>query len=156
MCLIFILEIIQRKSDKVGSMSQTCLVGVTFKCQPGELSLFCPTISVGFLSPFRKHLCPHLKFAKVRLFLQTSQFKAIFFNSHNSPQWARASSFTRFLDHTQRRTTIGSTLLDEYLPRRRDLYLTKHKTHNRQTSMHPLGFESTISVVERPSGIPGG
>jgi len=23
----------------------------------------------------------------------------------DSPQWARASSFTRFLDHTQRRTT---------------------------------------------------
>ena len=24
-----------------------------------------------------------------------------------SPQWARASSFTRLLDHTQRRTTVG-------------------------------------------------
>ena len=31
----------------------------------------------------------------------------------NSPQWARASSFTRFLDHTQRRTTVGRTPLDE-------------------------------------------
>jgi len=29
------------------------------------------------------------------------------------PQWARASSFTRFLDHTQRRTTVGRTPLDE-------------------------------------------
>jgi hypothetical protein len=28
------------------------------------------------------------------------------------PQWARSSSFTRFLDHTQRRTTVGRTLLD--------------------------------------------
>jgi hypothetical protein len=28
-------------------------------------------------------------------------------------QWARASSFTRFLDHTQRRTTVGRTPLDE-------------------------------------------
>jgi hypothetical protein len=28
-------------------------------------------------------------------------------------QWARASSFTRFLDHTQRRTTVSRTLLDE-------------------------------------------
>jgi len=26
------------------------------------------------------------------------------------PQWARASSFIRFLDHTQRRTTVGRTL----------------------------------------------
>jgi len=31
----------------------------------------------------------------------------------NSLQWTRASSFMRFLDHTQRRTTIGRTPLDE-------------------------------------------
>ena len=30
------------------------------------------------------------------------------------PQWARASSFMRFLDHTQRRTTVGRTPLDEW------------------------------------------
>ena len=30
-----------------------------------------------------------------------------------APHWARASSFTRFLDHTQRRTTVGRTPLDE-------------------------------------------
>ena len=30
-----------------------------------------------------------------------------------APQWARASSFTRFLDHTQRHTTFGRTPLDE-------------------------------------------
>jgi len=30
----------------------------------------------------------------------------------NSPQLARSSSFTRFLDLTQRRTTIGRTPLD--------------------------------------------
>jgi len=29
------------------------------------------------------------------------------------PSGARASSFTRFLDHTQRRTTVGRTPLDE-------------------------------------------
>ena len=29
------------------------------------------------------------------------------------PQWARASSFTRFPDHTQRRATVGRTTLDE-------------------------------------------
>jgi len=32
---------------------------------------------------------------------------------HFSPQWARASSFTSFLDHTQRRTTVGNTPIDE-------------------------------------------
>jgi len=28
-------------------------------------------------------------------------------------QWARASSFTRFLDHKKRRTTVGRTPLEE-------------------------------------------
>jgi len=68
---------------------------------------------------------------------------------HNSPQWARASSFTRFLVHTQRRTTVGRTPLDEWLDRHTDLYLT---THNRQTSMPPVRFEPTISAGERPLG----
>ena len=36
----------------------------------------------------------------------------IFFWS-KSPQWASASSFTTFRDHTQRRTTVGRTPLDE-------------------------------------------
>ena len=55
-----------------------------------------------------------------------------------------------FLDHTRRRTTIGRTPLDEWSARRRDLYLTTHNTHNRQTPMPPVGFEPTISAGERP------
>ena len=51
-----------------------------------------------------------------------------------------------FLDHTQRRTTVGRTPLDEWSARRRDFYLTAHNTYNRQTSMHPVGFEPTISA----------
>jgi hypothetical protein len=39
-----------------------------------------------------------------------------------------------------RHTKLGRTLLDEGPARRRDLYLTTHKTHNRQTSMPPVGF----------------
>jgi len=62
-----------------------------------------------------------------------------------SPHWARASSFTRFLDNTQRRTTVGRTPLDEWSVRRRELYLTKHDNHNRQTSKPPVGFEPTLS-----------
>jgi len=42
--------------------------------------------------------------------------------------------------HT-RNTTVGRTPLDELSGPRRDLYLTKHNTHNRQTSMPPVGFE---------------
>jgi hypothetical protein len=68
----------------------------------------------------------------------------------NIPQWPRASSFTRFLDHTQRRTTVRRTPLDGWPVRRRDLYLTTHNTHNRQTSMPPVGLEPTTSAGERP------
>ena len=60
----------------------------------------------------------------------------------NSPQWPRASSFTKFLDHTQRSTTVGRTPLDELSARRRDLYLTTHNTHNRQTSIPPAGIRT--------------
>jgi len=63
---------------------------------------------------------------------------------------ALASSRTRFLEHTQRRTTVGRTPLDEWSVRRRDLYLTTHNTHNRQTSMPPVWFEATIAAGERP------
>ena len=66
------------------------------------------------------------------------------------PTRAMASSFLRFLDHTQRRITVGRTPLDEWAARRRDLYLTTHNTHNRQISMPPVGFEPTISAGERP------
>ena len=47
-------------------------------------------------------------------------------------------------------TTHHSPPLDEWSARRRDLYLTTHDTHNRQTSMPPVGFEPTISAGERP------
>jgi len=53
-----------------------------------------------------------------------------------------ASSFLRFLDHTKRRITAGRTSLDEWSACRRDLYLTTHNTHNRQTSMPPGGIRT--------------
>jgi hypothetical protein len=54
--------------------------------------------------------------------------------------------FTIILRHT----TLGRTPLDERSARRRDLYLTTHNTHNRQTSMPPAGFETAIPASERP------
>ena len=66
------------------------------------------------------------------------------------PTLAIASSFVRFLDHTQWRTTVGRTPLDEWSARRRELYLTTHNTRNRKTSMPPVGFEPTFSVGELP------
>jgi len=68
----------------------------------------------------------------------------------DSPQWAMASSFLTSLDHSQGHITLGRTPLDEWSPRRRDLYLTTHNTHNIQTSVPPVGFEPTISAGERP------
>jgi len=50
---------------------------------------------------------------------------------HDSSQWVRVSSFTRFLEHKRRRTTVGRTPLDEWSARRRDLDLTTHNTHNK-------------------------
>jgi len=73
-----------------------------------------------------------------------------FFLWRCGPTRAMTSSYTRFLDHTQRRTTVGRTPLDEWSARRRDLYLTAHNTHNRRKSMPPVGFESTISASEGP------
>ena len=59
-----------------------------------------------------------------------------------------ASSFLRLLDHTRRRTTVDRTPLDEWSARRRDLYLTTHNTHTRQTSIPLERFEPTISKGE--------
>jgi len=50
-----------------------------------------------------------------------------------SPQWAMASSFLKFLGHTQRRTTVGRTSLDEWSARRRDNW--QHTTLT--TDIHP-------------------
>jgi hypothetical protein len=66
------------------------------------------------------------------------------------PTRVMASSFLRFLDHTQLRSTVGRTPLKEWSAHRRDLYLITHNTHNRQTFMTPVEFEPTISAGERP------
>jgi hypothetical protein len=58
-----------------------------------------------------------------------------------------------FLDHTQRRSTVGRTPLDEWSPHRRDLYITTHDTHNRPISMPPVGLEPKISAGERTQAV---
>ena len=65
-------------------------------------------------------------------------------------QWARASSFTRLLDHTQQRKTFGRTPLEEGSGRQRDIYLKTHNIRNRYTSVSPVRFEPTISAGEQP------
>jgi hypothetical protein len=41
------------------------------------------------------------------------------------------------LSHSVSHTTLGRTPLNEWSAHRRDLYLTTHSTHKRQTSMPP-------------------
>ena len=65
-----------------------------------------------------------------------------------APQWARVSSFTKFLDHTQWHNTVGRTTLEEWSARRRDLYLTTHNTLNRQ-HIHAAGGIRTHNLRKR-------
>ena len=76
----------------------------------------------------------------------------IFFFWCNSNPWVMVSSFTRFLDHTQRRTTVGRTPLDEWSARRRDFYLISHNIQNRQTSMPPGGIWAAADLRLRQRG----
>jgi hypothetical protein len=48
------------------------------------------------------------------------------------------------------RTTVSRTLVDEWSACHRDLYLTTHNIHIRQTSIRPVGFELTIPAGEWP------
>jgi len=83
-----------------------------------------------------------------------STFSALFVCFwRDSPQRARASSFTRFLDHTQRRITVGRTPLDEWSARRRDLYLTTHN-HSQQTNIHAPGGILTHNLSRRAAADP--
>jgi hypothetical protein len=57
--------------------------------------------------------------------------------------------------HSVRHTTLGRNPVDEWSPRRRDLW--QHTTFNkRQTSKPPAGFEPTIPASERPQTYPLG
>ena len=69
----------------------------------------------------------------------------------NSPTRVRVASFLTFLDHTKWHThTPCGTPLSKRWARRRDLYLTTHNIHNRETSMPPVGSEPAIPASERP------
>jgi len=46
------------------------------------------------------------------------------------------------LSHSGRHTTLGSTPLDGWSARRRDLYLTTHNTHKWETSISPGGIRT--------------
>jgi hypothetical protein len=74
----------------------------------------------------------------------------VFFFGATTPQWARVSSFPRFLDHTQRRTTaVGFLWMSDQLVAETSTW--QHTQHSQQTNVHaPVAFEPTISPGERP------
>jgi hypothetical protein len=80
----------------------------------------------------------------------TSLYTDFFFPMARQPLGGLGRLIFRGFTITLRHTTLGSTPLDEWSARRRDLYLTTHNTHKRQTSMPPVGFEPAILVSQRP------
>ena len=100
-------------------------------------------------SIFRLFTCSPSKFSECRINLVPMK-PGVFVNSGLNSEPIRRRWVLRFLDHTQRRTTHGRTPLDEWSASRRDLYLTTPNTHNRQTSMPPVGFEPAIPTSEWP------
>jgi hypothetical protein len=73
-----------------------------------------------------------------------------FFHGTTAPSVPVPPQYRGFTITHIRHTTLGRTPLDEWPARRRDLYLTTHNTHNRQTSMPPARFEPAIPVSKRP------
>jgi hypothetical protein len=72
-----------------------------------------------------------------------------FFSWRKSPFW-EGYSHCRGFTITLRRTTLVRTSLDEWSAPFRDLYLTAHNTHNRQTSMPLVWSEPATPASERP------
>ena len=61
------------------------------------------------------------------------------------------SLFLRSLNHSQRRATVGRTLLDGWSVRRRDFYLTKPTNiHEGKSCTTPAGFQPIIPKIEWP------
>jgi hypothetical protein len=66
-----------------------------------------------------------------------------------------ASSSTRFLDHIQRRATVGRTPLNEWSARRKDLYLTTHTTDIHAPGgigTHDRSKRAAVDLRLRPRG----
>jgi hypothetical protein len=81
----------------------------------------------------------------------TASFNILFFFMARLPSCLLIFGDPR--SHSLRHTTLGRTPLDEWSPCHKDLYLTKHNTHNRQTSMPPGGI-GTHNPVKRADADP--
>jgi hypothetical protein len=72
-----------------------------------------------------------------------------FYHGATAPSGLEPSHY-RGCTITLRHTTLCATPLDEGSAQRRDLFLTRHSTQKRQTSMPPAGFESATPASELP------
>ena len=81
-------------------------------------------------------------------FIARTVFSLSFFLAQQ-PLVGQESLHYRGFTITLRHTTLGRTPLGEWSARCRDLYLTTHNTHKRQTSMTLVGFEPAIPATER-------
>jgi len=72
-------------------------------------------------------------------------FILLLLSSITTTDWVWLLIFTRFLDHTQRRTTVCRTPLNEWSARRRDLYLTTHN-HNRHNAFSVMVAYAAITL----------
>jgi hypothetical protein len=134
---LIILSLIARRQSIAGSFQKLPNFAVKSVSIAGHRRSMCLATRSGYRSVCGWHLVFYI-------------FVFFFCFGVTAPQWARASSFTGFLDHTQRRTTFSTTTLDEWSARRKDLYLTTHNTLNRKTPMLPVQFEPTILAGGRP------
>ena len=73
--------------------------------------------------------------------LKDHNYLLFFYHGSTAPSGPGTPHYRGFTI-TLRHTTFDRTPLDEWSARRRDLYLTTHSTHNRQTSMPPGGIRT--------------
>ena len=67
------------------------------------------------------------------------------------PTHCRCTGYCCTWSHSDTHThTVGRNLLDEWSVRRRDLYLTTHNTHKRQTSTSSAEFEPSKRAATEP------
>ena len=76
--------------------------------------------------------------------------RTFFLSLFDSPSVGQGLLIAEVWRSTLRHAALGRNPLDEWSARRRDLYLTTHKTYNRQIFMASGGFEPTIPVNELP------
>ena len=138
--------------------------GVVLHCENGPDSFWVPTNAMyggyrwlfpGVWEPINLPGCkPDHSFPCMDIdYLLLGRYIQIFFFVWRcGPTRAMSSSFTRFLDHTQRRTTEGRSPLDEWSACRWDLYLMTH--NSQQTNIHASGGVRTQNISRRAVAVP--